>query len=198
MVTDIIEWLQCFGHHITEAACQGSRFARLPKSYYSGISRRSGDCWLGYDCRFQQQAAATSTRLAVVNPTLWNLVFSGWAGTSHCHYCFSLSHCSSDCETLLNTQRDTSTPGNSLPNNPLSNNIQSYTMQPTSQNQPHQTRVPTTAPPVCDSYNERPKPDCLFPNCRFEHSCYWCHNNPNIFSKCHKAIFCPNKTSPTH
>ena len=52
MVTYIIEWLQCFGTYITiiiimEAAFQGSRFARLPKSYHSSKSRISGGLLVG-------------------------------------------------------------------------------------------------------------------------------------------------------
>ena len=107
-----------------------------------------GDCWLGYDHGFRQQAAATPTRWAVVDPTLWNLAFSGQAGTSHCRYCFSLSHCSSDCEILLTTQeKHAYSPGYSSPNN-----IPSYMTRPTSQNQPPPTRLPATTPPLCYSY----------------------------------------------
>ena len=147
-----------YSHHITEAACQSNRSAWLPKSYHSGISGISGRCWLGYDRGFQQQAAATPTRWAVVDPTLWNLAFSGQAGTSRCRYCFSLSHCSSDCEILLTTQgKHAYSPGYSSPNNIPPSNIPSYMTRPTSQNQPRQnqpppTRLPATTPPLCYTY----------------------------------------------
>ena len=123
MVSDIVEWLQCFGmyvynHHIMEAACQSNRSAWLPKSYHSGISGISGRLLVGVHRDFRQQVAATPTRWAVVDPTLWNLAFSGQAGTLCCRYCFSLSYCSSNWEILLTTQRKhTYSPDHSSPNN---------------------------------------------------------------------------------
>lgn len=123
---------------------------------------------MGYDCHFRQQAAATPTRWDVVNSTLWNLAFSGRACTSCC-CCFSLSHCYSDCEILLNTQGEhTSSPGHFPPNNIPPKNIPSYMTRPTSQSQLHQNQTPLTwlpaaTSPVCCSYSESPKPGCLFP-----------------------------------
>ena len=202
MVSDIVEWLQCFGLYI--AIISRKQPARvLDLLGYQNLIIQAYqeyrlDCWLGYDHRFRQQAAATPTRWAVVDPTLWNLAFFGRAGTSRCHYCFSLSHCSSDCEILLNTQRDhTSSSGQFSHTNIPPNNM----TRPSSRNQPRPNQAPptqlsATTPPVCYSYNETPKPGCLFPYCLFEHSCYWCLKNPDVFSKRHKAIFCPNKARP--
>ena len=40
----------------------------------------SGDAWLGYDIRFRQCAATDTTKnWAIIDPTLWNLAFSGKA-----------------------------------------------------------------------------------------------------------------------
>lgn len=158
---------------------------------------------MGYDCHFRQQAAATPTRWDVVNSTLWNLAFSGRACTSCC-CCFSLSHCYSDCEILLNTQGEhTSSPGHFPPNNIPPKNIPSYMTRPTSQSQLHQNQTPLTwlpaaTSPVCCSYSESPKPGCLFSNCWFEHSCYCFHKNTKVFTKRHKAIFCLNKDRYLH
>ena len=202
MVSDIVEWLQCFGTYI--AIISRKQPARVLDLFcYQNLIIQAyqeyrGNCWLGYDRCFQQQAAATPTRWAVVDPTLWNLAFSSQAGTSHCRYCFILSHCSSDCKILLNTQGDNiSSPGQ------LSHtNIPPHNMtRPSSRNQPRPnqaplTRLSATTLPVCYRYNETPKPGCLFPNCRFKHSCYCCLKDPDVFSTCHKAIFCPNKARP--
>ena len=114
----------------------------------------------------------TPTKWAVVDPTLWNPAFSGWAGVSRCIYCFSLSHCSSDCEMLLNSQGEQTFTQGRLPQNNYPPKV-TYGKRPTSQNQPLPSRLPVTMPPVCYSYNESPKPGCLHPNCRYEHSCYW-------------------------
>ena len=129
-----------------------------------------GDCWLGYDRRCRHQAAAIpSAKWAIADSTLWNLAFSGRACTSRCSHCFSLSHQSGDCETLPNTHRER-TP---------------YRNQP--------VIPPRIGKPVCYSFNENPKPGCQHPNCRYDHSCYWCRHDPKITNKCHKAIFCPNR-----
>ena len=57
------------------------------------------DCWIGYDCRFRQQAASQPHHpWSIIDNTLWNLAFAGHAKTSRCKYCFSLSHQSYDCD----------------------------------------------------------------------------------------------------
>ena len=100
MVSDIVEWLQYFGIYIAIISRkQPARVIDLlgyQNLIIQAYQEYRGDCWLGYDRGFRQQAAATPTRWAVVDPTLWNLAFSGQAGTSRCRYCFSLSHYSSD------------------------------------------------------------------------------------------------------
>ena len=58
----------------------------------------SGDAWLGYDRRFRQCAVTDNTKIwAIIDPTLWNLAFSGKARATRCKFCFSLCHGSSDC-----------------------------------------------------------------------------------------------------
>jgi len=58
-----------------------------------------GDSWNGYDRRFHLSAAANATKVwACINPTLWNLAFTGNVKTSRCTHCFSLTHTSSDCK----------------------------------------------------------------------------------------------------
>ena len=139
VISDIVEWLQCFGTYIAIISRkQPTRVIDLLG--YQGLiiqayQEYQGDSWLGYDRRFRQQAAATPTKWAVVDPTLWNLAFSGRAGVSRCSYCFSLSHCSSDCEMLLNSQGEQTSTQGRLPQNNYLPKV-TYGKRPTSQNQP--------------------------------------------------------------
>ena len=100
MVSDIVEWLQCFGIYIAIISRkQPARVIDLlgyQNLIIQAYQEYRGDCWLEYDRGFRQQAAATPTRWAVVDPTLWNLAFSGQAGTSRCRYCL-------DCHIVLVT-----------------------------------------------------------------------------------------------
>ena len=140
VISDIVEWLQCFGTYIAIISRkQPTRVIDLLG--YQGLiiqayQEYQGDSWLGYDHRFRQQTAAIPTKWAVVDPTLWNLAFSGRAGVSCCSYCFSLSHCSSDCEMLLNSQGEQTFTQGRLPQNNYPPKV-TYGKRPTSQqNQP--------------------------------------------------------------
>ena len=58
-----------------------------------------GDHWLGYDQRFRQRAAVTTTtKWSKIDTTLWHLAFAGRSSIARCKYCFSITHCSRDCE----------------------------------------------------------------------------------------------------
>ena len=47
----------------------------------------SGDAWLGYDRQFHQCAATDNIKSwAIIDPTLWNLAFSGKARATHCKF----------------------------------------------------------------------------------------------------------------
>ena len=54
MVTDILEWLQCFGIYVAMLAYQ-HLIIQAHQEY-------QGDCWLGYDRCFRQRAATNSSR----------------------------------------------------------------------------------------------------------------------------------------
>ena len=81
MVSDIVEWLQCFGTYIAIISQkQPARVIDLlgyQNLIIQAYQEYWGDCWLWYDRRFWQQAAASPTRWAVVDQTMWNLAFSG-------------------------------------------------------------------------------------------------------------------------
>ena len=98
----ILEWLQ--GYFIYVAAISLKFLNCIPNlmGYQSLIIEAhlecKNDCWIGYDCRFRQQAASQPDRpWAAVEPTLWNHAFAGQAKSSRCKHCFSLSHQSAEC-----------------------------------------------------------------------------------------------------
>ena len=179
-VTNILEWLQCFGIYIAIVSRKEPHRVLDLLAYQHLIIQAhqeyQGDCWLGYDRRFRQRAATNpSMNWSTIDPTLWSLAFSGKASATLCSHCFSTSHSSRDCE--LNTG---CTPYNRSVTRPL----------PKSQSQPGQVRRP-----LCFDWNESSSPGCPHPSCRFEHICYYCVRNPAVNDKVHKAIFCPNRAS---
>ena len=130
-----------------------------------------GDHWLGYDRRFRQRAAVTkATKWSKVDTTLWHLAFAGRPSTARCKYCFSIAHCSRDCE---------------------------LSPDPPAQEQPAAPRPrPAPAPnrrPICFAWNEDPSAGCPHKNCKFEHICYICVRDPSIHNKNHKAVRCPHR-----
>ena len=131
---------------------------------------------MGYDRRFRQTVAANPSKTwSTIDPTLWNLAFSGKASSTLCSLCFSTSHLSKDCE--LSTNGD-----------PVS---RSFT-RPVPRSQPYNNQGRR---PICFDWNESSTPGCPHPSCRFEHICYYCVRNSNVRDKVHKAIFCPNRSS---
>ena len=192
-VSDIVEWLQCFGTYIAIVSRkQPTRVIDLlgyQNLIIQAYQEYRGDRWLGYDRRFRLQVAATpSIKWAVADSTLWNIAFSGRAGVSRCGYCFSLSHQSSDCESLPDTYKEEIPYKYQLPRTTQYGERTSHTNKLPPYHQPRSVQ------PVCYNFNENPKPGCQHPNCRFDHSCYWCRHDPKISNKRHKAIFCPNRS----
>ena len=191
-VSDIVEWLQCFETYIAIVSRkQPTRVIDLlgyQNLIIQAYQEYRGDRWLGYDRRFRLQAAATpSIRWAIADSTLWNIAFSGRAGVSRCSHCFSLSHQSGDCESLPSTHGE----GMLYKYQPL--RTSQYGERTSYNNKLPPTHPPRIVQPVCYSFNENPKPGCKHPNCRFDHSCYWCRHDPKISNKRHKAIYCPNR-----
>ena len=141
----------------------------------------AGEGWMGYDRRFRQIAATKPNVVwAQIDAALWNLAFSGKARAVRCKFCFSLSHISAQCNLApdhwlppsgTHPQQQLST----LPN-------ASYTRQPRRRR-------------ICMLYNNEPTPGCSFPDCRFEHVCCLCADNPHTIDKDHKAVMCPRRSS---
>ena len=113
---------------------------------------------------FANALLQTTQSWAIIDPTLWNLAFSGKATATCCKFCFSLSHGSSDCAWA--------------------------TDQPTSHSS---TSSGTFSHPIriCYAWNSHPQAGCPYLSCTYEHICTFCSKDPSIIDKCHKAVFCP-------
>ena len=136
------------------------------------------DTWLGYDRRFRQNAAASpGTVWARIDPTLWNMAFTGQAKSRRCKYCFSLSHQSEECDWA--------------PANPST--------QPMNATPPTNTRFNprARADQVCYSWNHSPEPSCAFPGCKYQHVCLYCAKDPQATNKEHKAMYCNRRRNKT-
>ena len=83
-ITSIAEWVQCFGVFMAVVASKSPDRTIDLLGYQSIIVEASreyeGETWLGYDRRFRQMAAAKlGCKWATVDPTLWNMAFTGHA-----------------------------------------------------------------------------------------------------------------------
>ena len=177
MISNILEWIRCFSLYV--AILSRSAPHRVPDllSYQALIIEAQmeypGDHWLGYDRRFRQRAAVTkTTKWSKIDTTLWHLAFAGRPSIARCKYCFSVTHCSSDCELAP----DPDPPAQEQPAAPSRRS----------------TAVPSR-PPVCFAWNEDPSRGCTRKNCKFEHICYICAKDPSIRNKNHKAVRCPHR-----
>ena len=168
-VSGILEWIKCFNVYM--AVISRKQPGRIPDllAYETLIIEAhmeySGDAWLGYDIRFRQCAATDTTKnWAIVDPTFWNLAFSGKARATCCKFCFSLSHVSSDCAW---------TTGQSTSQMSASSGAFSRPIR------------------LCYTWNSQPQAGCPYPGCTYEHICTFCSKDPSIIDKRHKAVFCP-------
>ena len=85
-VTDIVEWLQCFGTYI--AIIGHTEPHRVPdllgyqNLVIQGYCKYQKGCWQTYDRDFRRKASASHIdEWSTVDTTLWNLAFSGCGAT---------------------------------------------------------------------------------------------------------------------
>ena len=102
-VSTITEWIQCFSIYAAVLTAKHPGRIQDLLGYQALIveacSEYSNEAWLGYDRRFRQMAAANpSTTWAKIDPTLWNMAFTGQAKAVRCKFCFSLTHVSDECD----------------------------------------------------------------------------------------------------
>ena len=94
----ILEWIKCFNVYMAMISQkQPGRISDLLAHETLIIEAHmeySRDAWLGYDIRFRQCAATDTTKnWAIIDPTLWNLAFSGKARATRCKFCFICPMC---------------------------------------------------------------------------------------------------------
>ena len=178
-VTNILEWIQCFGIYMAVLTLKHPDRIQDLLGYQALIVEAcmeyNCEAWLGYDRRFRQNAAASvSTVWAKIDATLWNKAFTGQARAQRCQYCFSLTHKSEDCDWA-------DTPSTSGASKLASTTPTPIIRKPIPQSR--QTRV-------CYAWNHSPEAACPFPNCAYQHICLYCANDNQITRKDHKALHC--------
>ena len=122
-VTNILEWVQCYSIYVAVLTAKHPHRIQDLMGYQALIVEAcleyGSETWLGYNRRFRQLAAASpDTTWAKIDPTLWNMAFTGQAKARRCKFCFSLTHPSEDCNwapipctaavAVLPTQRECS------------------------------------------------------------------------------------------
>ena len=85
-ITNISEWLQAFAVYITVIAKKQPHHVPDLMAYQILVQEASNeyhnDCWLGYDrCFWQQAASRSNCKWSDKDSTLWNMAFTGQAGT---------------------------------------------------------------------------------------------------------------------
>ena len=173
-ITKICEWLQAFAVYVSIIAkkqpdrvpdLMGYQVLMLEAS-----NEYKNDCWLAYDRRFRQQAASDPHCIwSNINTTLWNLAFTSQARATRCRHCFSLFHSSKQCD---------------LATDPITAVPESHTYKPLRNTQRRWLTY--------HQWNVTRGQNYPYPNCRFEHVCYFCARDPEASDVNHKPIFCPN------
>ena len=183
-ISNIFEWVKCFSMYIAVVSLKQPH--RVPDllGYLILIMEshveHAGEGWIGYDRRFREIAATKPNVVwAQIDTTLWNIAFSGKATSARCKFCFSLFHTSAECSWA--PQQGSPPSG-----------YQHLQQTPT---QPSQYSRPLRRRRICMLYNNEPAPGCSFPDCRFDHICCLCADDPRATDKCHKAIMCPHHSN---
>ena len=186
-VSNILEWIKCFSAYI--AVISAKQPHRVPDllGYLTMITEAhmqyAGDGWMGYDRRFRQIAATKPhAPWAQIDTTLWNLAFSGKARSVRCKFCFSITHTSTECE--LAPDQGSNSSGTQSQHQA---SVQPVTPYPVSSRRRR----------ICMLYNYDSTPGCSFPNCKFEHICFLCADDPRAIEKGHKAVMCPHHSTPS-
>ena len=172
-VTNILEWVQCFGIYVAVIAEKHPKKVRDLLGYQALILEANmeyeGGTWLGYDRRFRLSVAGNPDAVwAHIDPTLWNMAFTGHAKAKRCRYCFSLTHLSSDCDLAPTTVTTQAVAG------------------------PSNSRGPKT-PRICLQWNYSSDAQCPYPGCKYLHICLRCAQDPTVQDKQHKASHCPKR-----
>ena len=182
-VTSITEWIQCYSIYAAVLTAEHPGRIQDLLGYQALIveacSEYGNEAWLGYDRRFRQMAAANpGITWARIDPTLWNMAFTGQAKAVRCKFCFSLTHTSEECDWAPTTRVATTLVTVAPPQPP---------------NPPQRWKNPAQ---ICFSWNHSNDPHCAFPGCKYQHICLYCAKDPQVQYKNHKAIHCSNRRRP--
>ena len=175
-ISSISEWLQAFAVYVA-VICkkQPDRFPDLmgyQVLMLEASNEYKNNCWLAYDRRFCQQAASDPhCKWSNINITLWNLAFTSQAIANRYRHCFSLFHSSRECE--------------------LAPDLATITPEPHYTRPPHSTQHRRRL--ICQQWNVQRTQNCSYPNCHFEHVCYFCAYDPEASDVNHKTILCPTR-----
>ena len=110
--------------------------------------------------------AKSGSKWATIDPTLWNMAFTGHARVQRCKYCFSLYHQASECDWAPSSKSSTSSPNTRSRSNP-----------------------------VCKSWNFSTHASCEFNNYNYQHVCLLCVKDQAVAEKGHKIINSPKRQS---
>ena len=119
-ITNILEWLQAFAVYVSVIARKQPQHVPDLMGYQilmlEASNEYQGNFWLAYDRRFRQLAASLpNCKWSTIDPTIWNLAFTGQAKASHCRHCFSLFHLSKDCKFASNQTSSQVDPPHQMP-----------------------------------------------------------------------------------
>ena len=183
-VTSILEWVQCFSIYTAVIAAKHPERIQDLLGYQALIieAHMEYDCdtWLGYDRRFRQTAAASPEMVwARIDPTLWNMAFTGQARAKRCKYCFSLTHPAEDCDWA-----------------PAPSSASPLVQPNPSMATPWHRGTRSRTPQICYAWNYSPEPNCVYPGCRYQHICLFCARDPQVTNKEHKAMQCSRRRNP--
>ena len=160
-VTDIMEWVQCFGIYVAIISCSKPKYVDNLIGHQSiiiGASQigREGK-WVTYDCCFRLKASASPKKQwSNIDITIWNVTF----------------------------------PERAIKGHQLQGGIPNDLFNPQqSQHLAHQNQSLTKRQPICLDWNDNPS-GCTRATCQCDHVCYRCVHNPRALDKRHKASQC--------
>ena len=174
-VTNILEWVQCYSIYVAVLTAKHPHRIQDLMGYQALIVKAcleyGSETCLGYDRRFGQFAAASlDTMWAKIDPTLWNMAFTGQAKARRCKFCFSLTHPSEDCDWAPTPSSSQHPTPPSVHGSQRQHNLQ-----------------------ICYSWNHSPDPNCSYPNCKYQHVCLYCAKDPQATNRDHKALHCSHR-----
>ena len=178
-VSTITEWIQCFSIYAAVLTAKHPNRIQDLLGYQALIveacSEYNNEAWLGYDRQFRQMAAASpGITWARIDPTLWNMAFTGQAKAVRCKFCFSLTHVSEECDWAPTARVATTLVTVAPPPTPT---LQQW----------------KNAGQICYSWNQSSDPHCPYPSCKYQHICLFCAKDPQAQHKNHKAIHCSRR-----